>query len=444
MVNYFLLANEITYTDWILFATIILLIVCAAFFAASETAFSSVNIMHVKTYAEQKVKGARRAKYICDHYDLTLVCLLVGNLLANIANTTICAYLFSKFISSPTIANILNTVVMTVIILIFGEILPKAYAKHNPEKLALMLSGMVYFFIKAVYILAVPFYALQKLVVRKSEETKITQDEFGSIVDTMKSQGTIGGEGADIIHGTMNLGEKTVYDIFVPRVDMIAIPLTATEKEIFDIYSNNQFNRVPVYSEDKDNIVGVLNFKDYIVASKNSKKVSIEKLMLPPLRVSETMKVDELIKLMRKEKKHLAVVVDQYGGTSGVVTIENALEILVGKMYDEHAADEKEPMRKIGKNKFDVDPEMSVESLFKFLEIENLPETKYPSVGGMIYGLSENLPENGTVVNVETVDDVLNEKDAYVSITTKLVFTVEKVEDNRIKQISLVVEKTEK
>ena len=438
-----LLSSKIVYTDWFLFATVVLLILCAAFFAASETAFSSVNIMHIKTFAEQKVKGARRAKYICDHYDLTLVCLLVGNLLANIANTTICAYLFSKLISNPTVANILNTFVMTIVILIFGEILPKAYAKHNPEKLALMLGGMVFVFIKIVYVFAIPFYALQKLVVRKSEETKITQDEFGTIVDKMKNQGVIGGEGADIIHGTMNLGEKTVYDIFVPRVDMVAIPLNATEKEIFDIYSNFQFNRVPVYSEDKDNIVGVLNFKDYIVSCKNSKKVSIEKLMFPPLKVSETMKVDELIKLMRKEKKHLAVVVDQYGGTSGVVTIENALELLIGKMYDEHTENEKVPIRKIGKNKYDVDPEVSVENLFKFLGIENMPETKYPSVGGMIYGLSESLPQNGTVINVETVDEVLNEKDAYVSITTKLVFTVEKVEDDRIKQITLVVEKNE-
>ena len=438
-----LLSSKIVYTDWFLFATVVLLILCAAFFAASETAFSSVNIMHIKTFAEQKVKGARRAKYICDHYDLTLVCLLVGNLLANIANTTICAYLFSKLISNPTVANILNTFVMTIVILIFGEILPKAYAKHNPEKLALMLGGMVFVFIKIVYVFAIPFYALQKLVVRKSEETKITQDEFGTIVDKMKNQGVIGGEGADIIHGTMNLGEKTVYDIFVPRVDMVAIPLNATEKEIFDIYSNFQFNRVPVYSEDKDNIVGVLNFKDYIVSCKNSKKDSIEKLMFPPLKVSETMKVDELIKLMRKEKKHLAVVVDQYGGTSGVVTIENALELLIGKMYDEHTENEKVPIRKIGKNKYDVDPEVSVENLFKFLGIENMPETKYPSVGGMIYGLSESLPQNGTVINVETVDEVLNEKDAYVSITTKLVFTVEKVEDDRIKQITLVVEKNE-
>lgn len=444
MFNSFLLSAKVLYTDWILFAVIVILVLCSAFFAASETAFSSVNIMHIKAFAEQKVKGARKAKYICDHYDFTLVSLLVGNLLANIANTTICAYLFSKFISNPTLANVLNTVVMTVIILIFGEILPKAYAKHNPEKLALFLSGMVYVFLKVVYIVAIPFYALQKLVVRKTEENKITQDELGTIVDTMKNQGTIGGEGAEIIHGTMNLGEKTVYDIFVPRVDMVAIPVTASEKEIFEIYSKCQFSRIPVYSEDKDNIIGVLNFKDYIVASRNSKSVNIEKLMLPPLKVSEAMKVDELIKLMRKEKKHLAVVVDQYGGTSGVVTMENALELLVGKMYDEHHADEKTPIRKIGKNKYDVDPEVPVETLFKFLGIGNLPETKYPSVGGMIYGLSESLPEVGTVVNVVMVDDVLNEKNAYVSITTNLSFTVERVEDNRIKQISLVVEKTEK
>ena len=443
--NQFLLSNSLTYTDGILIAAVVLLVLCSAFFSSNETAYSSVNIMHIKTFAEEKVKGGRRAKYICEHYDFALVCLLVGNILSNIANTTICAYLFTKFIANPTLASVLNTVIMTTIILTFGEILPKAYAKHNPEKLVLRFSTAVFVFMKIIYILAMPFYGLQKLVVRKTEEAKITQDEFGTIVDTMKNQGVIGGEGADIIHSTMNLGEKTVKDIYVPRVDMVALPDSATDKEIFDVYAESPFSRIPIYSEDKDNIVGVINFKDYFIAAKNGRKVSLEKIMLPPLKVSETMKVDELIKLMRKEKRHLAVVVDEYGGTSGIVTMDNALELLVGKMYDEHDDDtEKSPITKISKNKYDVDPEMSVEELFKYFKIDNLPETKYPSVSGMIYELSKNLPENGTVVHVTTVDDVLNEKNEYVSITTNLDFTVEKVEDNRIKQITLVVDKTTK
>ena len=134
-------------TDAISIVGIVLLLVLSSFFSASETAFSSVNTMRIKNYAEEKVKGARRAQYICDHFDMALVCFLVGNNLVNIANTTICAYMFGKFILNPTVANILNTVIMTIIILIFGEILPKGYAKHNPEKFVLKFSGIIYFLI---------------------------------------------------------------------------------------------------------------------------------------------------------------------------------------------------------------------------------------------------------------------------------------------------------
>ena len=165
--------------------------------------------------------------------------------------------------------------------------------------------------------------------------------------------------------------------------------------------------------------------------------------MMKPLKVSETMKVDELIKTMQKEKKHLAIVVDEYGGTSGIVTMEDALELMVGEIYDEHDEAEEASIQKVGENKYRVNPDISVEDLFEYLEIEHLPETRYSSVGGMIYELSETLPVKGTVVNITAVDDVLNEHNDYVSTIAELTFTVESVEDNRIKKVTLVVKKSE-
>lgn len=441
----FLLSNNLSFTiaDGLMILGIVLLIILSAFFSSSETAFSSVNILHIKSFADEKVKGARRAQYICEHYDFILVCLLVGNNLVNIANTTICAYLFSKFILNPTIANLLNTIVMTIIILIFGEILPKAYAKHNPEKFVLKTSNITYAFSRIIFIIAMPFFWLQKLFVKHKEEIKITEDEFETIVDTMENQGVIDSDNADIIHGAIDIGEKTVYDIFVPRVDMVAIPIIATEEEIKKVFIESQFSRIPVYAEDKDNIVGVLNYKDYVISQYESKKSNIEKIMMQPLKVSETMKVDELIKCMQKEKKHLAIVVDEYGGTSGIVTMEDALELMVGEIYDEHDEAEEVPIQKVGEDKYKVNPTISIDDLFEFLEIEHLPETKYPSVAGMIYELSETLPEKGTVVNITAVDDVLNEHNDYVSTVAELKFTVDKVEDNRIKRVTLEVKKSE-
>lgn len=438
-----LLVAKFTAPDAIMIIAIILLLCMSAFFSASETAFSSVNILHIKSFADEKVKGARRAQYICEHYDFILVCLLVGNNLVNIANTTICAYLFSKFILNPTIANLINTVAMTIVILIFGEILPKAYAKHNPEKFVLKSSGFIFVFSKIVYFIAMPFYGLQHLFVKHKEEVKITEDEFETIVDTMETQGIIDSDNADIIHGAIDIREKTVYDIFVPRVDMVAIPKDITEEEIKKVFADSQFSRIPVYEEDKDNIVGVLNYKDYVISGFSDKKVDISKIMMKPLKVSETMKVDELIKTMQKEKKHLAIVVDEYGGTSGIVTMEDALELMVGEIYDEHDEAEEVPIQKLGENKYRVNPDISVEDLFEFLEIEHLPETRYPSVAGMIYELSETLPEKGTIINITAIDDILNEHNDYVSTIAELTFTVESVEDNRIKKVTLVVKKSE-
>lgn len=440
----FILAKSFGVTDGLSILVILLLVVLSAFFSSSETAFSSVNTLHIKTYAEEKVKGARRAQYICDHFDMALVSFLVGNNLVNIANTTICAYLFSKFILNPTLANILNTVIMTIVILIFGEILPKAYAKHNSEKFVLRFSGAIYLFMKIIYVIAIPFSWLQKMVLKNKEEYRITEDEFETIVDTMENQGMIDSDNANILHGAIDITEKTVYDIMVPRVDMIAMPLSSTAQEIKNVFMDMQYSRIPVYDDDKDDIVGVLNFKDLMISDYKGEKFNLKKLITEPLKVTKTMKVDELIKTMRTEKKHLAVVVDEHGGTSGLVTMEDALEEMVGEIYDEHDETELPEIEQISENEYRVDPNVSVEDLFEYLQIEHLPETTYSSVGGMVYELSEALPEEGTQVHITAIDEVLNEQNNYVSMIADLTFTVKEFEDNRMKMLLLEIKRTTK
>ncbi len=430
-------------TDTLSIIGVVVLLILSAFFSASETAFSSVNTMRIKTYAEEKKKGARRAQYICDHFDMALVCFLVGNNLVNIANTTICAYMFTKFVFNATLANLLNTVVMTIVILIFGEILPKAYAKHHSEKYVLTFSGAVYLFMKFIYIIAVPFFYLQKLILKDKEVHTITEDEFETIVDTMEDQGVIDSENADLIMGALELSEKTVYDICVPRVDMVAIPVTATADDVKKLFIESQFSRIPVYEDDKDNILGILNYKDFLISDYNNEKFNINKLIKEPLKVTKTMKVNDLMRIMKKEKKHMAIVYDEYGGTSGLVTMEDALEEVVGEIYDEHDDAATASIVKLEENKFRVNPDIAVEDLFEFLEIEHLPESNYSSVGGIVYELSESLPQVGTVVKITAVDDVLNEKNEYVSMIADLTFTVEKVEDNRIQKLILEISRSE-
>lgn len=430
--------------DGFTIVAIILLLLCSAFFSSCETAFSTANALRIKNYADEKVKGARRAQYIMDHYDKALVSMLVGNNLVNIASTTLCAYLFGKFIFNPTLTNLLNTVVMTIIILIFGEILPKAYAKHNPEKLALKFSGILYAFMKFIYIVAIPFYGLQKLVLKNNKdhmEPTITEDDLESIVDTMEEEGVIDSENAEMLQGVLEITERTVYEIMVPRVDMVAVPVTISADDLKANFVENQYSRLPVYEEDKDNIIGVLNQKDFMVSEYKKEKLDIRNLMTEPLKVSKDLKVDELIKQMQSTKKHLAIVVDEHGGTSGLVTMEDALEEVVGEIYDEHDEKAQEPIIKLSDNSFKVDPETDIQTLFDYLEIEHLPETDYSTVGGLIFGLLEDIPKVGDVAKVTAVDDVLNEHNNYVSTIADLTFVVDACDNDRITETTLTIER---
>lgn len=439
-------AANFTIGDGLAIAGVLFLLVFSAFFSASETAYSRVNLIRIKNYADEKKKGARRALYIVENFDKTLSTILVGNNLVNIASTTICAYLFSKFIINPTLSNLLNTVIMTIIILIFGEILPKSIAKNNPEGVALKFSGFLFFLMKLLTPITFIFGLMQKAANRKNKgETTptVTEDELESIIDTMTEEGVIDTEEANLLQGALDLASHTVYDIMTPRVDVIAINVEEDLNSIKEKIIENQFSRFPVYENDKDNIIGILNQKDFLIEILQNNKINVRELMTEPTFVTETMKVDDLIRFMQKEKKHLAVVLDEYGGTSGIVSMEDALEEMVGEIYDEHDDEDDiiEPIKEISENTYVLDPEVSVEDLYDKLEIEHLPETKYSSVGGMLYEMSENVPEEGDKISTTAIDDILNEHNDYVQTVTTLHFTISKMEDRRITEITLIVER---
>lgn len=444
ILNY-LLAVEFKWTDALAIVGVVILIMFSAFFSASETAFTKANMLRLRSYADEKKKGARRAIYICEHSDKALSTILVGNNLVNIASTTICAYLFSKFIVNPTLSNLMNTVIMTIIILTFGEILPKSISKADPDKIAMKFSGILYFLMKVLTPISFVFGGLQKLVTRKNKNDAptVTEDELESIIDTMNEEGVIDNDEADILQGAIDIKTKTVGDIMTPRVDIVAISIDDSLETVKDLFIEHQFSRMPVYENDKDNIVGILNQKDFMIKYLKNEKIVISDIMTEPSFVTETMKVDDVIRLMQKEKKHLAIVLDEYGGTSGIVSMEDAIEEVVGEIYDEH--DDEEPTKplitKVGENKYILDPEMSVEDLYDYLEIEHLPEGNYASVGTMLYELSEKLPTIGEKFTIKAIDDVLNEHNDYVQIVTTLTFTITKMDERRIDELSLEVER---
>lgn len=436
------LSSNFTSFNWFAIVGIALLLVCSAFFSSSETAYSTANSIRMRNFADEKVKGARKAVWIMEHYDKTLSTILVGNNLVNIASTTIAAYVFALLISNPTLANILNTVVMTVVVLIFGEILPKAMAKMNPEKFALKFSGIMFFLIKLFTPLTLFFLGIQKLVLKKvktSDAPTVTEDELESIIDTMQEEGVINSDDADLFQGVIDIAEKTVYDVMTPRVDVIAFDIADDIDVIKSLFLEHSFSRMPVYDGDKDHIIGILNQKDLFAAMLKNAKFDIKKLISPCVFVAENMKINDLIKFMQKEKKHMAIVLDEHGGTSGIVTMEDALEEVVGEIYDEHDETEKADFIQLSENNYDIDAEIDLSDLFEKLEIEHVPDSEYSTLGGFLYELAENLPEINQELSYVTIDEMMNEKGNYIEKTARLNFKITEMFEKRIKRVNLNV-----
>ena len=435
-----------------LYAVCLFLLLGSAYFSASEMAFTTVNQIRLRSLADNKVKGARKAIYITEHYDKTLSTILVGNNLVNIALTTICAYIFSTLISNPSLANILNTVIMTIIVLIFGEILPKTIAKVDPMKFALGSSGLMYVIMKVLTPITVVFLKMQGFASKSakkngadSHEPTVTENELESIIDTMEEEGVIDSQDAEMIQGVLDIQSKTAYDIMTPRVDISAINYAESVKNIQDMFLKTMYSRLPVYDKTIDKIIGVLNHKDFIKAMLSGEKIYIKKIMTDPLYINENMKVDDIIRTMQKSKKHMAIVLDEHGGTSGIVCMEDAIEEMVGEIYDEHDSTDDiiEFCDKKNENEYIVDPDMELKDLFEMLEIEHLPESDYTSVGGFLFELTEELPVEGKVVNFKTIDERVIDG-VYKSVNVEIHFTLSKVEDNRIKEIIVTVIDCEK
>ena len=440
-----ILATQFTSVHAVLIVAIVILLLCSSFFSASETAFSFMNVLRIRSMAENKVKGARKALYIAEHSDRVLTTILVGNNIVNILSTTICAFLLSQFIQNPTLLNVMNTVVMTIIILITGEILPKSLAKAQPEKFAVKVAGIMYFLMKLLYPIVICFYGLQKLCTRKKEaeneqNTTFTEDELESIIDTMQEEGVLEDSESDIIQGAIKIKEVTAHDIMTHRVDVVFLDINSTDADIEKKFIENQYSRMPVYSESTDNVVGVLNIKDYFSVKINNKKSSLKDMMHKPLFTAENTNVDTLIKEMQKVKKHLAIVLDENGGVSGVVTMEDCTETVFGEIYDETDIDEKEPsFEEVGEHEFNIDADMAIEDLFEKLEIENLPENPYQSVNAFLFGLSEDVPENGKVYEYFTIDEIIDDEGNLTEHRINMIFTVTKLDDHKIEVVNLKI-----
>lgn len=378
----------------------LILVALSAFFSATETAFSSLNRIRLKNMASEGSKKAQRALLLVENYDKLLSSILIGNNIVNILGASLATVLFTRLMpTQQELAVTLSTIVMTVVVLIFGEISPKSLAKEAPESFACAVSGILYLLCVIFTPLTWLFAQWKKLLVlifKTKKQTSFSEAELITIVDEATGDGGLNEDESELIRSAIEFNDLTVREIYTPRVDLVAASLTASKEELRQIYIDNGFSRIPIYDTVIDNIVGVLHEKDFYTAYFDE-NMDISKLMTNIVCVTLSANISTVLKTLQKSKTHLAVVIDEYGGTAGIVTLEDILEELVGEIWDEHDEVSEDIVKKPeGDNEFIVKGNCSIEDMLEFFEQKfDADDLEITTVSGWVIEMLGKVPEEG-------------------------------------------------
>ena len=385
-----------------------ILIIMSGYFSATETAFSTINKIRMKSMASDGNKKAKRALDLVADYDKLLSTILVGNNIVNIGASAIATVLFLDLCGD--IGATVSTVVMTVLVLIFGEISPKSLAKEAPETFSMFSAPILKFFM--VLLTPVNFvFSLWKKLLSKifnfSEDHGMTSDELMVLVDEVAQEGSIDEDESELIRNAIEFTERCAEDILTPRIDLEAIPMDSTKEEIAVLFEETRFSRLLVYEDSIDDIVGVVHLKDfYTEKGITGKKLS--EIMTEPVFVPKTIMISDLLKFLQKNKSHIAVVSDDYGGTLGIVTMEDILEELVGEIWDEHD-DVVETFTELGDSRFKVLCNTDLETFLKFFDIDFDDENS--SLNGWVMEELGKIPEEGDKFSYRNLDVIVTKTD---------------------------------
>lgn len=370
---------------------LIILIAFSSFFSATETAFSTINKIRMKNMANNGNKKAAAVLELNEKYDKLISTILIGNNIVNISASSLAAVIFIKYF--PKHGATISTVVMTVLVLIFGEITPKTLAKDFPEKFAMAVVPLVNFFCIVLSPLNFIFSLWRKFLGKifvSDEERGLTEEELLTMVEEVQDDGGINNEEGELIRNAIEFNDIQVTDVHTPRVDIVAVEEDTDRDEIDKVFCESNFTRLPVYKDTIDNIIGIINQKDFY--NSNKFKGDIKDIMSKPLYVIPNMKISELLTLLQTNKTHIAVITDEYGGTLGIVTLEDILEELVGEIWDEH--DEVvEDFIKTGENEYRVMGGANLDDMFDLFEMKNDFESS--TVGGWITEEMNRFPKVG-------------------------------------------------
>ncbi|WP_373238249.1 HlyC/CorC family transporter [Hungatella hathewayi] len=400
-------------SDYIQLLILILLIGLSAFFSSAETALTTVNKIRIRNLAEAGDKSAVTLTKVLEDQGKMLSAILVGNNVVNLTASSMSTTLAMNIWSNKAVG--VATGVLTLVILVFGEISPKTISTLYSEKISLKYAKFIYLFmtvmtpvIYAVNVLSSGFLRLVHVDPNRKQEA-ITEDELRTIVEVSHEEGVIESEEKKIINNVFDFGDSVAKDIMVPRIDMAMVEVDAAYDELIDIFREEKYTRMPVYEETTDNVIGIINMKDVLLIDRNE-EFHIRDLLREPLYTYEYKNTAELMVEMRQTSNNMIIVLDEYGATAGMITLEDLLEEIVGEIRDEYDEDEEQELVKVGPGEYVVEGSMKLDDLNDQLELE-LESEDYDSIGGLIIGQLDRLPEEGESVVCDGIRLVVDRLD---------------------------------
>lgn len=394
-----------TTTNWIELIVIIVGVMGSAFFSSSETALTSLNVFKIRQMEENGVENSSLVRKLTENIGKVLTTILIGNNIVNIATTTIATIFFTDLFG-PSGA-IISTIVLTLTILIFGEVTPKNIASSSSEKVALKVAKPIKFFdfiLKPMsfFLQAITNFLTRLLIGENTQKGDlVTEEDLKTIVDVSEEQGVINDQESEIINNVFEFGDSDVEDIMTARTNMEAIAVDMEDRELKDFLKNCKHSRIPVYGKSIDNIIGILHMKDIVAFIAEDKALNIEEMIRPAFYVYDNMHIFDLFKSMRGENVSLAIVIDEYGGTSGIVTIEDIVEELVGEIEDEYDT-HLESILKINDKEYLVNPSIHINDFNDYFDTD-LVQIKNDSIGGFLIDNLGRIPKLGDAIEADGI-----------------------------------------
>ena len=417
--------------------TLIILIILSAFFSSAETAFTTVNKIRIRTFEEEGRPNAALVRKIIEEPQKLLSAILIGNNIVNLSASSLATTFVSRLMTNLGMENQIatgigiTTGILTLIVLIFGEITPKNIATKAAERICFIYIKPIYFitvlFTPLIYIMNKISLGLMKLLGMKytGKERIMTENELLTIIDVSHEEGVLESEEKEMITNVVDFGDSLAKDVMVPRIDMISIPVDISYDALRDVFKEHMYSRLPVYEENKDNVIGIITLKDFFKYEGNRDTFKVTELLREPYFTYEYQKTSDLLIQMRENSINISIVLDEYGATAGIITLEDLIEEIVGEIRDEYDDDEEDPIQKLNTSEYLVDGSTRLDDINETFGC-HIESDDYDSIAGHMINVLEHIPTEGE----EITEDYIR-------------FVIEKMDKNRIDTIHVYITEPE-